>query len=206
MKSIFVLLLLVIAVSAFAQNPPRTPTITEPSTEGQIANPSDVHMETAPFSDPDPNDTHACSDWEIRVAANDELIWEARCISGVEIVHIHLGDGQFLGSHAARAEMEYDTAYRLRVRHQDNTGRASEYAERNFRTGGPSEVFAFELADVAATPTPRLQDETEQEVVLAAGNPPAEIRIETSEGELLLALRGQDGRRNEIINPTALAY
>ncbi len=206
MKSILIVLLFAVATSALAQNPPNPPIITEPSTEGQIANPADVHMETAAFSDPDPNDAHACTDWEIRVAASDELIWEARCKDGVERLHVHLGDGQFLGSHAARAEMEYNAAYRLRVRHQDNTGRWSDYAERGFRTGGPSEIFAFELAEVAAFPLPRLLDETDAEIILPAGNAPPEIRMESSEGELLLALRGLDGRRNEVINPTALSH
>ncbi len=205
-KIAVVVLLLLAAAAAFAQNPPRPPLITEPSTEGQIVNSADVHMETAPFSDLDPGDTHACTDWEIRVTASDELIWDARCKAGVEIVHIHLGDGQFLGSHAARAEVQYDTAYRLRVRHQDNSGRWSDYSERGFRTGGPSEVFPFELAEVAEFPLPRLLDETDQEIILSTGNPPPQVRIETSNGELLLSLRGREGRRNEIINPAALNH
>jgi glucose/arabinose dehydrogenase len=208
MKSAFVLiaLLLVVAVSAFAQNPPQTPLITEPSTESRILNPADVHMETGPFSDPDPNDAHACSDWEIVLAANNELIWEARCKGGVERLHVHLGDGQYLGSHAGRAELEYETNYRLRARHQDNTGLWSAFAERGFRTGSPSEIFPFELADVAAFPLPRLLDETDEEIILPPGNPPPEVRIETSESELLLALRGREGRSNEVVNPPALSH
>ena len=45
-------------------NPPQIPEITEPPTNGTIVNPSDVHMETAPFVDQD-GDSHVCSDWEI---------------------------------------------------------------------------------------------------------------------------------------------
>lgn len=205
-QNFLIALLLLFASSALAQNPPHTPTITEPSTEGQIANPADVHMETAAFSDPDPNDTHACSDWEIVSVPSEELVWFARCKGGVERLHLHLADGIFLGSHSARTELNYDATYLLRVRHQDNTGRASDYAERRFRTGSPSAIFAFELADVSATPAPRLLDETEKEIILPAGNPAASIRIESDAGELLLALVGQDGRRNEIVNPPALRH
>ena len=44
---------------------PVTPTITEPHVDGQLVNRADVHMETAPFQDPDPGQQHLCSDWEI---------------------------------------------------------------------------------------------------------------------------------------------
>ena len=181
-SKIFLSTLLFLSASiTLAQNPPHTPTITEPSTEGQISNPADVHMETAAFSDPDASDTHACSDWEIISVSNEELVWFARCKGGVERLHLHLGDGIFLGSHSARAELNYDATYLLRVRHQDNTGRTSAYAERGFRTGSPSAIFAFELADVSATPAPRLLDETEKEIILPGGNPAASIRIESDE-------------------------
>src|SRR5262249_26615923 len=42
-----------------------TPTITEPRRDGAVVSPADVHMETAPFSDPNPNAYHQASDWEI---------------------------------------------------------------------------------------------------------------------------------------------
>src|SRR5436190_7589745 len=52
-----------ITVNAVSNNnPPITPTITEPSTDGQIVNPADVHMEASPFSDLDLGDTHVCTD------------------------------------------------------------------------------------------------------------------------------------------------
>lgn len=203
-QSAAVFALLFYVTSSFAQNPPDRPVITEPSSDGQIVNPADVHMETAPFSDPDPNDTHACTDWEISTAASDELIWLARCKSGVERLHLHLGDGIFLGSHGGRAELEHDADYRLRVRHQDQTGRSSAAAERLFRTGSPSEIFAFELADVADSPAPRLVDETDAEIILTPGNPPAEVRIESDTRELFVSLKGRDDRGNEIINPAGL--
>jgi hypothetical protein len=45
-----------------AQTPPNPPVITEPATQGQIVNAADVHIETQPMSDPDPGNTHYCSD------------------------------------------------------------------------------------------------------------------------------------------------
>ena len=49
----FTLLLILCALAlktevSHAQNPPHAPMITEPATDGQIVNPADVHMETAP--------------------------------------------------------------------------------------------------------------------------------------------------------------
>src|SRR4029079_13402194 len=55
-------LLLLAPPAGLANSPPNTPTITEPSFDGKIVNPQDVHLETGPFSDPDPGDTHLCSD------------------------------------------------------------------------------------------------------------------------------------------------
>ncbi len=186
---------------ARAQTPPNPPIITEPSTDGQIVNPADVHMETRPMSDPDAGDTHDCTDWEIWPAATNELIWQTNCITGAEKVHTHLGDGSFLGSHAARKELLHETRYRLRVRHRDNTGLWSSYAERFFQTGSPAQLFPLALDDVAASPAPTLLDETGNEPILPAG---AFIRLESGAQQLLLNFRGEDGTRNAIENPPAL--
>jgi hypothetical protein len=70
--------ILVNVISSCAQNPPNPPFIAEPSLDGQIVNPADLHMETQPMSDPDPGDTHECSDWEIWAAAPAEMIRLAR--------------------------------------------------------------------------------------------------------------------------------
>src|SRR5215510_13646699 len=56
-------------------HPPNAPTITEPATDGRTLSPADVHMETAPFSDPDPGDHHLCTDWEIWTVAPSERVW-----------------------------------------------------------------------------------------------------------------------------------
>jgi glucose/arabinose dehydrogenase len=120
---------------AAAAEPPGAPEITEPAVEGQLVHPADVHMEAAGFSDPD-DDSHVCSDWEIRRAA--EVVWEAPCAGGLESVHIHLGDGSFVNSYAGRTELEFDAAYTLHVRYRDSADEVSAWAQRSFRTYPPS--------------------------------------------------------------------
>jgi glucose/arabinose dehydrogenase len=125
------------AVSTNGNSPPATPIITEPSSDGQIVHPADVHMETGPFSDFDAGQTHACSDWEIRVAATNELAWADSC-DPVNLVHVHLGDGGFVNSYAGRTELLNDTNYMLGARHKDSSGDTatewSSWARRSFRT------------------------------------------------------------------------
>jgi glucose/arabinose dehydrogenase len=126
-------------LASFAVNsPPLAPTITEPSPEGRIVDPADVHMETGPFSDPDPGDTHVCSDFEIWLVSPIERVWVTSCIGGIEKLHTHLGDGVFENSHAGRHALFFDTNYRFRVRHRDSSGDPatewSAWSERGFRT------------------------------------------------------------------------
>src|SRR6185295_11647649 len=52
----------------------------------------------------------------------------------VEKVHIHLGDGSFVGSYSGRSDLEPATAYVLRVRFQDSSAAAGPYAQRPFGT------------------------------------------------------------------------
>ena len=111
--------------AAFSQNsPPNTPTITEPFFDGKIVNPADVHMETSPFSDPDPADVHLCTDWEIWTVNPPELVWVTSCITGINKVHTHLGNGTFVGTYEGRRELVYSTEYELHARHRDNSGDA----------------------------------------------------------------------------------
>ncbi|MCA1601165.1 MAG: hypothetical protein LC776_05835, partial [Acidobacteria bacterium] len=158
---------------------PATPTITAPSSDGQIVHPADIHMETSPnFSDPNPGDTHVCTDWEIWTISPAERVWVASCIGGPQKYHSHIGDGRFVNSYAGRTEFMYDTDYRLRARFKDSSGDPatewSAWAERRFRTasqpapGGSTtwtvkqpgyqvEVFAtgFELpVNIAFKPNP----------------------------------------------------
>ncbi|HEX2267281.1 MAG TPA: hypothetical protein VHI97_03630 [Actinomycetota bacterium] len=123
--------------AATENSSPAAPAITEPEVNGQIVHPADVHMETSVFSDPDAGDTHACTDWEIRVSATSELVWGSLC-NAADLVHVHLGDGTFLNSYAGRTELEFAKDYVLRARHKDGSGDAgtewSDWATRSFRT------------------------------------------------------------------------
>jgi glucose/arabinose dehydrogenase len=118
---------------------PTTPTITEPTSEGAIVNPADVHMVVEGYSDPD-GSAHACSDWEIWSVTPSEPVWKSPCAGGSEKVHIHLGDGAFINSHAGRSALEFEGDYVLRVRFRDESGEASSWAERGFKTApaGPA--------------------------------------------------------------------
>jgi len=116
---------------------PAPPTITEPSADGQLAHPADVHMEAGGFSDPDA-DTFACTDWEIRTADASEVVWRAPCKSGTLGVHIHLGDGTFVNDYSKRTELSFDSSYVLEVRVHDSAGEVSAWAARPFGTYPPS--------------------------------------------------------------------
>lgn len=195
--------------AAHAQNhSPDPPIITQPGMDGQIVNPADVHMETGPFSDPDPGDTHICTDWEIRTVTPDERIWFIPCVGGLERTHTHLGDGLFQNSHEGRASLLFETGYRLRVRHKDSSNDPatewSPWSERLFRTGPPSEIFPLELSDIVETPTPAWVDQFGDDVILPGGATPPSLRIESGQSQPLLEFRGLDGKRNIVINPQPL--
>jgi glucose/arabinose dehydrogenase len=148
---------------------PAAPMITEPSMDGQVVNPSDVHMEAINFVDPDGN-AHKSSDWEIRTSGpNAETVWQTLGIEGVERLHTHLGDGIFVNSHAGRSEMLPDTDYELWVRFRDDAGSVSGYAVRPFHTAQGTVVFPLEVQDVAASPAPDWETILSNAVELPAG-------------------------------------
>ncbi len=181
-----------------AQTPPDTPTITEPEFAGLVVNPADVHMECAPFSDPDPGASHACSDWQIVRVMDAQLAWETVCIGGLEAVHTHLGDGVFLNDLLGRTELDFSEQYTLRIRHQDNDGLWSDWAERNFVTGPPSEIYPLEITDVLASPPVRLEDNDGLEIILPVGAPAAFVSLTTPDDSLLVRVMGDDGLSNVI--------
>jgi glucose/arabinose dehydrogenase len=117
---------------------PIVPTITEPHVDGQLVNRADVHMETAPFQDPDPGQQHLCTDWEIWTSGLGERVWFAACVTGTARTHAHLGNGMFQGGLAGQSQLLPETDYVLRVRHRDDSGDPanewSPYAARTFRT------------------------------------------------------------------------
>ena len=204
------LFLVTTAIGLAANVPPNIPIITEPATDGAIVNPADVHMETAPFSDPDTEDTHVCSDWEIWTVSPSERVWVSSCIGGLNAVHTHLGDGTFENSHTGRTELMSETDYRLLVRHRDSSGDPatewSPWAERFFRTGATSVTYPLELDDIASTPVPQWKDENGRTIILPPGTPPPSLRIETPAASPFLEIRRQDGISNQVINPPAQQY
>jgi glucose/arabinose dehydrogenase len=118
--------------------PPRAPVITEPVSDGELINYADLHMETAPFSDPNPGDTHRSSDWQVRVRSTGEVVWRADGLTSTGgKVHVHFGDGRFVNSLAGKTELLPDTDYVLRVRHRDSSGASNSYSawsQRLFHT------------------------------------------------------------------------
>ena len=190
---------------AKTQTPPNVPVVTEPAVDGQIVSPADVHMETQPMTSADPTAVHDCSDWQIVVQSTSELIWNITCIAGVEKVHVHLGDGTFVGSYAGRTQLFYDTDYTLRVRQKDNHGLYSPWAERPFRTGSQSQIFPLIVSDATSTPIPQLLDGTGIAIIIPPGATPPSIRIENSAGQLILSFQGFDGLRDSITNTQPLS-
>lgn len=196
------------ASCAYANTPPATPTITEPAVDGRVLNPEDVHMETSPFSDADPGDTHLCTDWEIWTVSPSARVWSALCVTGLDRVHIHLGDGAFEGSHAGRTSLLPSTSYRLRARHRDDSGDPatewSLWAGRLFDTGAGSQIFPLLVDDVDGSPLPAWTDGSGAAIDLPDGAGPAGLTLESAAGQLLLEFRGADGAGNAVTNPAGL--
>ncbi|HVT87667.1 MAG TPA: NPCBM/NEW2 domain-containing protein [Tepidisphaeraceae bacterium] len=182
-------------------NAPSTPVYTEPNFDGKVLNPADVHMEAPNFSDPD-GDSHFSSDWEIRLASTNELIWHADNKSGVEKVHIHLGDGVFSGSYAGRTELVPDTDYIMRCRYRDSRNAVSDWGVRLFSTGDRQAITPLYIDDALDAPAPTW--------VLASNNSAVDLPVGTSllmgsaGGETLLQISGSSAAGNTVSNPSAL--
>lgn len=196
-----------IAASRIARATVQVPVITEPEFDGQVISPYDVHMVAGPFSG-SPGESHVCSDWEIRGRYSDELVWSAPCAKGALAVHIHLGDGEFLGTLAGRHELTANTPYTLRVRFQGDAPPPetdwSDWATRPFSTAPPSAIEPLLLSDVAALPLPRWVDGAGQDVVLE-GAFPTVVRLEVPGIGTLLALTPGGDSGHQVSNPTSLA-
>ncbi len=187
---------------AIANSPPATPQVNEPNPT-RLVNPSDAHMESTLFSDPDPGDQHRCTDWQIVRVDTNEPVWITSCIAGVERLHTHLGDGQFINSYAGRRVLEPEKVYRLRVRHRDNSNDPgtewSQWGEREFTTGSIAQLFPLELEDIEEFPTPIFS------LPLPNALTPPRVRVEHPDGEELLQFEaGPTG--NVLTNPPAMAH
>ncbi len=200
----------------FFENPPPvgnlrplTPTITEPATNGQLVNPADLHMETAPFVDPNPGDQHHCTDWEVWTNSPSQRIWSSLCATGVEKLHTHLGDGTFENSHAGRSDLIASTSYTLRARHSDDSGLPatewSPWATRTFWTGAASTTFPLAIEDVATAPLPRwVNPANGTAVILQPAATTPLLRLESATGTLLLQIQANDGLSNTLTNPAPI--
>ena len=185
---------------------PATPTITEPSVDGQLVNPADVHMESIGYSDADGN-AHKSTDWEIwSTGPGAAPVWQTVAIQGIERLHTHQGDGVFIGTHAGRTTFLPDTDYELRVRYRDDTGSVSGYATRAFHTGAASVTFPMELRDVASSPTPTWRVAgTTTNVVLPNSTPnKSSLALQSADGLPLLTITALNGSSNTVVNPAAL--
>ncbi|MCC7013050.1 MAG: PQQ-dependent sugar dehydrogenase [Planctomycetes bacterium] len=191
--------------------PPFAPTITEPSANGQVVNAADVHMETGPFADPDAGDQHFCTDWEIWTVTPFERVWFTSCITGVERLHTHLGDGTFENSHAGLSELIASTNYTLRVRHSDDSNdpltRWSAWSQRTFATGAPTQTFPLEIEDIAHTPPLRwtLAD-TSTPLVWPQMTTPPRLVIEEATGVPFFEIVGHNGVSNTFVDAPPMAH
>ncbi|MDX1962067.1 MAG: PA14 domain-containing protein [Pirellulales bacterium] len=187
---------------------PLTPPINEP-TLGRLVNPQDLHMEAGPFSDPDVGDTHTQTQWEVRLLSTNELVWSSTAAAPqVELVHTHIGDGTFQGTHAGRTSFLPDTNYKLRARFRDSSGdvatQYSGFAERNFTTGPLTGTFALEVADVLNFPAPTWSfNSGGTSVILPGGVTPPHMYLETANGTLV-DVSGTGGGSNNVVNNSTL--
>ena len=191
----------IVGLPAGPNGAPATPTITEPSVDGQVVHPGDVHMETVGYSDADGN-LHKSTDWEIwTVGPGAQPVWQTLGIAGVERLHTHMGDGIFINSRAGQSDLAPDTNYELRVRFRDDAGSVSGYATRTFHTGLASTVFPMELQDVLSSPSPSWTKSSGGNVSLPPSSPTqSQFRLESESGGQLLTITGASTS-----NPPALA-
>jgi len=98
--------------------PPNQPPNINPI-QGALCVSLPVTVQSAPFSDPDPGDTHAASQWQIRTSAGDYAspVYD----SGRDTIHL-------TSITLTENELNYSTTYYWRVRHQDNHGAWSNWS------------------------------------------------------------------------------
>jgi len=121
---------------------PAAPVIIEPLTNGQVVSNFDVHMEVDPsaYSDAD-GDAHQSTTWQIReTAANGgAVVWQAAGVTdALSKVHIHLGDGAFVGTLAGKSSLVASHDYALNATFTDSSSAVSATSVRTFHTSDPT--------------------------------------------------------------------
>jgi glucose/arabinose dehydrogenase len=179
------------------------PQITEPPTEGAIISPFDVHMVAGPFVG-SAGETHVCSDWKIVSVPTLDPVWTASCVTGTLAVHIHLGDGTFVGALAGLHQLDADKDYQVQVRFEGSLNGSdwSPWAERGFHTASATAIEPLVLSDVSNVPTPSLHDAAGSEIVLPLD---ASVRLEVPGAGTLLEFDGTDAASNRVSNPAPLS-
>ena len=117
---------------------PNSPVIIEPLADGQVVSNFDVHMEVDPaaYVDADGN-AHQSTSWQIRetATAGGAVVWQAPGVSDpLSKVHIHLGDGAFVGTLAGQSALLPNHDYVLRATFTDARGETSATSTRSFHT------------------------------------------------------------------------
>jgi hypothetical protein len=124
------ILLCLALAAAPSRSTPSVPTFIEPPATG--AHPADVHMHVGGYSDTEGN-AHASTSWEIWKVSTNQLVWQA-VSTNLELLHVHFGNGTFVGPYAGRTALEFDTDYRLDVRFTDDQGQQGAPGSRAFKT------------------------------------------------------------------------
>ena len=180
--------------------------MTEPEFDGQVISPYDVHMVAGPFVGP-PGAIHVCSDWEIRASTRTRLVWSASCVTGALAVHIHLGDGTFVGALAGHHQLDPDSPYTLLVRFKDGAlppGRSLEPLVEPLLPHrlGLGDRAARPLRRLAACPSRAGRTLAQRDLTLPAG---VALRLEIPGTGSLLEFHGPGSADEPLVNPPALS-
>jgi hypothetical protein len=127
-------------------SPPNQPSNVSPVNATCIALP--VTLEASPFSDPDPGDTHAASQWQVRTSTGS--YGSPAYDSGTDPVHL-------TSIVLTSGELEAGVTYYWHVRYQDDLGFWSSYsAETSFTTANTPTGANVTVTEGTTTVTYRL--------------------------------------------------
>jgi len=138
--------------------PPNQPSNVLPS-DGATGVELTPTLKSSAFSDPNPGDVHAASQWQITTIHGDysSPIFDSGTDT-VNLIQISIPSGT----------LSYSTTYHWRVRHQDNHGAWSEWSvETSFTTMSPT-VHDVAILNVEAHPTQVFQGSTVNITVVAS--------------------------------------